>query len=115
MVQRPEQSLAATLESEPFLIDNTAPEIQFLSATASGTRLNVSFQAKDALSNIVKAEYSLNGGDWIVAEPSTRLSDAKELSYRFAIDRPGATAEYVVAVRVTDEFDNQSVSKVSGK
>ena len=111
----PEQSLAATLESEPFLIDNSAPEIQGLSSTASGTRLNVSFQAKDALSNIVKAEYSLNGGDWIVAEPSTRLSDAKELSYRFAIDRLGATAEYVVAVRVTDEFDNQSVSKVSGK
>lgn len=111
----PEQSMSATLESEPFLIDNTAPEIQGLSASVSGAKLNVAFQAKDRLSNIVRAEYSLNGGEWIVAEPSTRLSDAKELSYRLAIDRMGSAVEYTLAVRVTDEFDNQSVSKTAGK
>ena len=110
----PEQSLSAMLESEPFLIDNSAPEIQGLSAAAAGAKLNVAFQAKDALSNIVKAEYSLNGGDWIVAEPLTRLSDSKELSYRLSVDR-GGSGEYTIAVRVTDEFDNQSVAKAAGK
>ena len=111
----PEQSLSATLESEPFLIDNTAPEIQTLGVKATGAKLDVEFRAKDALSNIVKAEYSLNGGDWTVAEPLTRLSDAKELAYRFSIDRAGSLGEYTIAIRVTDEFDNQSVAKAAGK
>ena len=111
----PEQSLSAMLESEPFLIDNSAPEIQGLTASATGAKLNVAFQAKDTLSNIVRAEYSLNGGEWIVAEPSTRLSDAKELSYKLSIERGPTGGEYTIAVRVTDEFDNQSVAKAAGK
>jgi hypothetical protein len=109
----PEQTLTAMLESEPFLIDNGAPEISGLAATASGAKLSVTFRAVDSLSNIVKAEYSLNGGDWIVAEPTTRLSDAKQLSYSLSVDR--APGEYTIAVRVTDEFDNQTVSKATGK
>ena len=109
----PEASLSASLESDPFLVDNTPPVIQGLTASVTSGKLNISFQAKDALSNIVRAEYSLNGGDWTIVEPVTRLSDAKELNYRFAIDAPAG--ESTVAVRVTDEFDNQSVSKVAGK
>ena len=109
----PEQSLTAALESEPFLIDNSVPVIQGLTASVAGTKLNVGFEAKDALSNIVRAEYSLNGGDWIVVEPTTRLSDSKELSYKLSVDRSGV--EYTIAVRVTDEFDNQSVAKAAGR
>ena len=60
---------------------------------------------------IDKAEYSVNGGDWIVVQPTTRLSDAPELQYELTIDAPGA-GERTIAVRVTDEFDNQSVEKV---
>jgi len=32
----------------------------------------------DALNNISKAEYSLDGGEWTVAAPVTHLSDAPE-------------------------------------
>ncbi len=109
----PEQALSATLESEPFLIDNSAPAILGLTAAVDGGKLNVAFGAKDALSNIVRAEYSLNGGDWIVVEPVTRLSDAKELSYKLSVEKTGV--EYTIAVRVTDEFDNQTVAKAAGK
>jgi len=112
----PEESLSATLESNPFWIDNGAPEIKELSARASGAKLSVTFRATDAMSNIIKAEYSLNGGDWIVAEPTTRLSDAKQLTYNLSIDRAGvAGGEYTLAVRVTDEFDNLTVAKATGK
>jgi hypothetical protein len=111
----PEEAMSSSFESEPFLIDNGAPDIEGLTAAASGAKLNVAFRAKDALSNVVRAEYSLNGGDWTIVEPVTRLSDAKELSYKFSIDRGGSGGEFTVAVRVTDEFDNQTVSKAGGR
>ncbi len=107
----PDQSLEASLESYPFYIDNTPPQITGLSARASGGKVTVQWKAKDALSVIEKAEYSVNGGDWTVVEPSTRLSDSPELDYRLTLDRAG-TAEVTIAVRVTDEYENQSVDKV---
>jgi outer membrane protein assembly factor BamB len=105
----PEQALTTSAESEPFLIDNTAPEISGLSGTPSGAKLEVRFHAKDAMNALGKAEYSINGGDWMVVEPTTRLTDSMEHDYRVEVDRVGETT---VAVRVSDENDNQSVAKI---
>lgn len=106
----PDQALSATLESERFTIDNTPPQITGLAGKREGSKVTVEWKAKDARSLIQKAEYSVNGGEWVVVQPSTRLSDASELDYKATIESPGA--ESTVAVRVTDEFDNQSVEKV---
>jgi hypothetical protein len=106
----PEQALTASAESEPFVIDNTAPEITGLSGTPAGSKLEIRFHAKDGLSTLGKAEYSVNGSEWMVVEPSTRLTDSMEHDYRVQVDRvPGETT---VAVRVADENDNQSVAKI---
>ncbi len=105
----PDQALSATLESDPFLIDNAPPEITNLRGTPSGSKVEVSFHAKDGLSVIGKAEYSVNGGDWILVEPVNRLTDSMEEDYRVTIDR---TPETTVAVRVADEYENQCVSKI---
>lgn len=105
----PDQALTATLDSDPFLIDNSAPEITGLRGAVSGTKIEVRFHAKDALSTIGKAEYSVNGGDWILVEPVTRLTDSQEEDYRVMVDRtPGETT---IAVRVEDEYENQAVAK----
>jgi sugar lactone lactonase YvrE len=106
----PEQAMSASAESEPFLIDNTPPEITALSATPSGAKLDLRFHAKDALSTLGKAEYSVNGSDWAVVEPTTRLTDSMEHDYRVQVDR--GAGENTVAVRVTDENDNESVAKI---
>jgi len=106
----PDQALTASEESEPFLIDNAPPEITGLSVTPAGGKLDVRFHAKDGLSTLAKAEYSINGGDWIVVEPTTRLTDSTEHDYRVEVDR--AAGENTVAVRVADENDNQSVAKI---
>jgi sugar lactone lactonase YvrE len=105
----PDQALTAALASDPFLIDNAPPEITNLRGTPSGGKVEISFHAKDALSVIGKAEYSVNGGDWILVEPVTRLTDSQEEDYRVTIDR---TPETTVAVRVADEYENQCVSKI---
>jgi hypothetical protein len=103
------QALEASLVSDPFLIDNTPPQILGLAGAVTGGKVTVTWKARDARSNIDKAEYSVNGGEWMVAQPVTRLTDSPEEDYRLEIDRtPG---EQVIAVRVTDEFDNQTVEK----
>jgi hypothetical protein len=105
------QALSASLESEPFLIDNTPPQITGLAASPAGGRLEVRWQARDAHSVITRAEYSLNGGPWVVAEPTTKLSDSRRHDYTLLLERASA-GEQTVAVRVTDEYDNQAVEKI---
>lgn len=107
----PDQARQASLVSEPFLIDNTPPQILGLSASPAGGRLEVRWQARDAWCVITKAEYSLNGGPWIVAEPTTKLSDSRQHDYRLLVDR-GSPGEQTIAVRVTDEYENQAVEKI---
>jgi hypothetical protein len=105
----PDQALAAQLESERFTIDNTAPQITGLTGTRTGNRITVSWQARDARSIIQKAEYSVNGSDWIVAQPASRLSDSPQLNY--SVEVKDAGPETTIAVRVTDEYDNAGVEK----
>jgi WD40 repeat protein len=111
----PDQALSASLISDPFLIDNTPPEITGLSAARSGAqapmpKFELRFHAKDALSTIGHAEYSVDGGDWIVVEPVTRLTDSQEENYRVLIDR--TSGETTIAVRVADEYESQTASKI---
>lgn len=105
----PGKGLTDTLESEPFLIDNTPPAIRGLAATSSGNRVTITFTAADAATILTKAEYSINAAEWVFLEPSTKLSDSREHSYSVTVDRP--TGELTIAVRVTDEFENHSVEK----
>jgi hypothetical protein len=106
----PAEALTAHMESDPFTIDNTPPKITALSASRSGTKLVVRWHAADALNDISKAEYSLDGGDWTVAAPVTKLSDSPELDYELILD--AAPGEHTIAVRVQDDYDNQAVEKV---
>jgi sugar lactone lactonase YvrE len=107
-----DQALGASLVSDPFLIDNTPPQIVNLTgAAAAGNKLEVRWSARDARSTIDHAEYSVNGAEWVLIDPVSRLSDSPQEEYHLLIDRP-SSGEQVVAVRVNDEFDNQAVDKV---
>jgi hypothetical protein len=108
----PAQALSASLVSDPFLIDNTPPQISNLTGSAaSGNKLEVHWTARDTRSTIDRAEYSVNGGEWMLIDPVNRLSDSPDEEYHLVIDRPSAD-EQVIAVRVSDEFDNQAVDKI---
>ncbi len=105
----PDQAASSSWESDPFLIDNTPPEITDLRGAPSGTKVEIRFHAKDALSVLNKAEYSVNGGDWMMVDPTTRLNDSMEEDYRVLVDR--GQGEVTVAVRVSDACDNEAVAK----
>lgn len=104
----PDHALTAELVSDPFVIDNTPPQITGLIAAPQGQKLAVRWKAADALNPIASAEYSVNGSDWKVAEPTTRLTDSLQHDYSITIDRP--QGEVTIAVRVSDHFDNQAVA-----
>jgi hypothetical protein len=106
----PSEALTSRLEGSPFWIDNTPPRITGLSASRSGGKLLVKWHAADALNQLTKAEYSVNGSEWKVAAPLSRLSDALELDYELTLD--AAAGEHTVAVRVEDDYGNVGVEKV---
>ncbi len=107
----PDQALSAELVSEPFVIDNTPPEISQLAATRGSRTIRIQWAASDALSPIQKGEYSVNGGEWRLAEPAGRLTDSPRLDFAVELNEPGA-GEQTIAVRVTDQFDNQRVASL---
>lgn len=105
----PADALTASLMSDPFLIDNTPPQIASQTQTDQGGRAVIRFTAKDALSWIAKAEYSVNGGDWTLLNPTNRVSDSQQLNYELRFPRPAS--QQVVAVRVFDNSDNETVAR----
>lgn len=108
----PGQQLSATAESPEFTIDNTPPQIEGLTARIEGSKILIRFHAADALTPLQSAEFSVNGGEWIAAPPSTRITDS--LAHDYSVETiKGEGAEYTIAVKVTDERDNVSVRKVS--
>jgi hypothetical protein len=106
----PGEALTARLESDPFQIDNTPPKITGLAASRNAGKLQIRWHAADALNNIAKAEYSLDGADWTAVSPTGGLSDSLELDYELSVD--AAAGEHTIAVRVEDAYENQGTDKV---
>jgi hypothetical protein len=108
----PAEALSASLVSDPFTIDNTPPEISSISgAKREGSDIVVRFEAKDALSWIDKAEYSINGGDWVLVNPIGRVTDSQQLQYELKVPTSAKSGAEMIAVRVFDENDNVSVKR----
>ena len=118
----PGEALYAQKVSARFEVDNTAPVIENLSAALDGKQIHVRFRASDSFSNIKRAEYSLDGGDWQFVEPVGQLSDSKSEEYDFQLLVPQPSApppsiaatssdDHVVVVRAYDRFDNLATAK----
>ena len=119
--------------SDRFTIDTTPPVISGMTATTSAAgKVHVSMAAKDALSTIDHAEYSIDAGRWIYVEPTGKLSDAKEERYDFNATIPSPsdheedadgmtdaadgskaapTKDHVLTVRVYDRYGNVTAEK----
>jgi hypothetical protein len=92
----PTASLSGEKSTEPIDIDNTPPTVT--PGTVSGNR--VTFIAADRASYIVRAEYSVNGGDWQTVYPIDGIADSP--TETFSIEVPQGAGEYVVTLRVFD-------------
>jgi outer membrane protein assembly factor BamB len=108
----PDKALRTERESERFEVDNTPPvvgKIEF--SFASNYALQLKFTASDAGSNIERAQYSVDGGEWLLIAPKAGISDGKQESYQFTVNGLKA-GEHTIAVRVYDRFENVGNGKV---
>jgi hypothetical protein len=112
----PATALTAERISERFEVDNTPPVIEHLQAESRAadraSSIAVKFTARDAGSSVERAQYSLDGGDWILVAPAGNISDAPEERYEFTISDPSAE-EHTVAVRAYDRFENVGSAKTT--
>jgi hypothetical protein len=118
----PGQALTAEKESARFEVDTTPPQIENLAASVEDDKIHVSLRAMDGFSNIKRAEYSIDAGEWQFVEPVGQLSDSKTENYDFRVTLPALSPaaaavktagqlEHVVVVRVYDRDDNMSSAK----
>jgi hypothetical protein len=101
--------------SGEFVVDTTPPVPGALTAEmVAGTpgKIHVRFEARDAVSPISHAEYSVDAQPWQYVEPVGKVSDSLTERYDFVATIPNATVpvtdvkEHVVAVRVYDRQEN---------
>jgi outer membrane protein assembly factor BamB len=107
----PSVALTTERESERFEVDNTPPVIAEI--FANPIKLNAyefRFTAKDPSGSIERAQYSVDGGEWILLVPDGGISDAKEEMYYFALPYLGR-GEHTIAVRAYDRFENVGTAK----
>jgi hypothetical protein len=127
----PEDTLTGEAASPRFEIDNTPPHIESLNASVEGNQVRLTFRAVDSFSPIERAEYSIDAGDWQIADPIGQISDNKVENYDFKVPIPSSTAEapelsgtgnsagskssslaeHTIVIRVYDRFENVAVSK----
>jgi hypothetical protein len=112
----PALALKTERESERFEVDNTPPMVENLRVGPASGKMSgghpASCTARDASSAIERAQFSLDGGDWILLTPSEGISDAPVEQYNFGLPAlpPG---EHTLAVRAYDRFENVGSAKIT--
>ena len=117
----PALALITERESERFVVDNTPPAVEHFEAIVpmdgSGShvsvRVIVKFASRDATSSIERAQYSVDGGDWILVAPVGGISDALEEHYEFTVTAGSSPGEHTIAVRAYDRFENVGSAKTT--
>ncbi len=105
-------SLSGERVTDPVDIDNTAPVVTpFGTPVITGGSARVVFDATDASSYVTRAEYSVNGGDWLPAVAEDGISDAPR--ERYILDIPlTAAGEYSITLRAYDVNANAGNARV---
>jgi hypothetical protein len=107
----PAQALTTERESERFEVDNTPPTIEEIFANPiKMDTYEFRFTASHPTSSIEKAQYSVDGGEWILVAPGGGISDSKKETYSFTVSGLGR-GEHTIAVRAYDRFENVGSGK----
>jgi hypothetical protein len=95
-------------------IDNTAPTVTPTAPQFSGGTIRFAFDAKEPSSYISRAEYSINGGEWMNIYAEDGISDSR--SERYVVEVPAPSpGEYSVTLRAFDVNGNSGNARSIGR
>lgn len=96
------------LVSGPVVLDNTPPAITALSANG---RLEYALTAVDSLSDLRRAEYSVDAGSWVLLEAEDGITDSPSENFKLTLPAlsPG---EHTLTFRVFDAAGNSTARKL---
>ena len=102
----PDQALEAEYLSDPFLVDNTGPQVTGIDVTGG----QLSFIVRDSASPLFRVEYAIDGGDWRVVHPEDGVTDSETEAFEIALDGL-ETGEHTLAIRARDTSNNTGTGK----
>ncbi|MEP7273968.1 MAG: hypothetical protein ABI882_20880, partial [Acidobacteriota bacterium] len=106
-----ELALRDDQETEPVEIDNTPPVVTAGQPALTGTTVGVEFLATDATSQIRRAEYQLDGGQWTTIYPVDGIADSRRETFRVSVGLSDSRS-HVLAFRAFDANANVGAAKV---
>ena len=101
----------AELVSAPILFDNTPPSVNAGAARRNGSVVEVDVEARDAVSALRRAEYSLDAAAWVPMDPVDGVLDGLQEQFRLRVEKV-AGGEHLIVIRVFDSAGNVGLTKV---
>ncbi len=103
--------LIGEMVSEPFLVANTSPQIEITGNRISGRKVELQFRARVPIGNIATAEFSVDGGDWLLVFPVDGIADSAVEEYSIVTSElsPG---EHLIGIRSSDRNGTTGTSKL---
>ncbi len=102
----PETTLTGSRISDPFVIDNAAPEIREAEATVEGTAAVMRLTVADALSVLGRVQYTVDSNEkWVTALPADWVYDTLTETFEVRIEDL-SSGEHVIAFSVADDLNN---------
>lgn len=98
------QGLRTEKISPAFLVDNSAPRIEFSSTRQEGDQSLLGFKVCDAASAIAHVRVSINAGGWQTLYPVDGICDS--LCEAFLLPLPGGPAPLEISVEAADQLEN---------
>jgi hypothetical protein len=100
-----EEAQESSLESAPFIVDNTPPEVTELAASAAGEGVEVRGRAHDSSSILTRLEIAVDADDWRPLAPTGGFADDEDLAFATTLRGLGP-GEHTVSVRAVDAAGN---------
>ncbi len=112
-VNPPDTARLAEKISEPILVDHSAPVVSQLSgvSTQPGDGIkSIKFEASDASSSILHAEYSIDAGQWVPVFADDGITDSSSETFTIELGEL-EEGEHLVTMRVRDRAGNAGLAK----
>jgi hypothetical protein len=106
-----DRALDHQLDSPPFLVDNTRPEV--LDLKFHGDKLTG--RAHDGTSIITAIEYLVDNGDWRPVGPDDRILDERDEAFTITLPKSLPAGPHIVNVRAWDQADNVGSARIEIK